>query len=292
MSIADAAKQEGIKAAALAYCEAGLSVIPCEGKQAATQWSRWQVERATFGRVHYWHTWGILSNIGIVCGRVSNLVVVDLDGLEAVDEFEAAFPHLLDTLTVSTGSRRGKHYWYYAPIGFSTETVRTKGFEVRGDGCYVIAPPSVHPVSGLPYMIEVSTEPATLELTDVRKWVKAKMQPKPTPKPAQIKTHNPAITGIRNPAGYARNALQDECRIVRAALEGKRNDALYLAAVRMGSLVSMGWLDQWVAEKELAGAAASLSASDGEAATLRTIASGLKDGAAGDRSQYQLGKVK
>lgn len=291
MSILEAANQLTIKAAALAYCEAGLSVIPCGGKQANIQWSRWQTERATFGRVHYWHTWGVLSNIGIVCGRVSNLVVIDLDGLEAVADFEATFPHLLDTLTVSTGSRKGKHYWYYAPIGYSTETIRTKGFEVRGDGCYVIAPPSIHPISGLPYMVNGFAEPASLELTDVRRWVKAKMLPKPTPRPV-IKTHNPAITGIRNPTGYALSALQDECRVVRAALEGKRNDTLYLAAVKMGSFVGMGWLDQWVAEKELAGAAASLSASDGEAATMRTIASGLKDGAAGDRTAYQLGGVK
>ncbi|NJR63911.1 MAG: hypothetical protein HC769_37205 [Cyanobacteria bacterium CRU_2_1] len=54
----------------------------------------------------------------------------------------------------------------------------------------------------------------------------------------------------------------------------------------------MGWLDQWIAEKELAGAAAALSATDGEAATLRTIASGLKDGAAGDRTAHGMGKVK
>ncbi|NJR63912.1 MAG: bifunctional DNA primase/polymerase [Cyanobacteria bacterium CRU_2_1] len=249
MSILEAAKQLTIKGAALGYCEAGLSVIPCIGKQASVLWSRWQVERASFGRLHFWHEGGMLQNVGIVCGRVSNLVVVDLDGLEAVAEFETAFPHLLDTLIVKTGSGKGKHYWYTTPIGFSTETVRTKGFEVRGDGCYIIAPPSIHPVSGLPYMIEGFAEPATHDLTDVRKWVKAKMQPKPTPKPAQIKPRNPAITGIRNPAGYALSALQDECRTVRAALEGKRNDTLYLAAVKWGVLSAWAGLTNGLQKK-------------------------------------------
>lgn len=293
--ILGAATQLTVKSAALAYAEAGLSVIPCTGKQSAALWSRWQNECATFGRIHYWASAGMLQNVGIVCGRVSDLVVVDLDGLNAVAEYEATFPRLLDTLTVSTGSRKGKHYWYGA-VGHSTETVRTAGYEVRGDGCYIIAPPSVHPVTDLPYMIERRMEPASVDLSEVRAWVKAKINakaPKPAPRPVPVKPAPQATKdGIRNPAGYALAALRDECRMVRGAVEGERNKALYQAALRMGSLVSIGWINRWVVERELASAAAGLSASDGEAATLRTIESGLKDGAGGDRTQYTMGKVK
>lgn len=295
MSILEAATQPTIKGAALAYCEAGLSVIPCVGKQASALWSRWQNECATFGRIHYWASARMLQNVGIVCGRVSNLVVVDCDGLDAVAEFEATFPHLLDTLTVLTGSRKGKHYWYDA-AEHSAETVRTAGYEIRGDGCYIIAPPSIHPVTDLPYMIERRTKPASLDLSEVRMWVKAKINaktPKPTPRPVPAKTTKVQTKdGIRNPAGYALAALRDECRFVRGAVEGERNKSLYRAALRMGSLVSIGWIDMWVVERELASAAASLSASDGERATEKTIASGLKDGAGGDRTRYGMGKVK
>ncbi len=294
MSILEAATQLTVKAAALAYAEAGLSVIPCTGKQSAALWSRWQNECATFGRIHYWASAGMLQNVGIVCGRVSELVVVDLDGLDAVAEYEATFPKLCDTLIVSTGSRKGKHYWYSA-FERSTETVRTAGYEVRGDGCYIIAPPSVHPVTDLPYMIERRMEPASVDLSEVRAWVKAKISaktPKPAPRPAPVKPASQAKDGIHNPAGYALAALRDECRMVRSAVEGERNKSLYRAALRMGSFVSIGWIDRWVVERELASAAASLSASDGEAATLRTIESGLKDGAGGDRTRYTMGKVK
>ena len=82
-------------------------------------------------------------NVGIVTGSPSNgLVVIDFDGhkngLDAIPSLS-----LPDTFKVKTGS--GEHWYFH-----SDEDVRNSqhklapGVDVRGEGGYVVAPPSIH----------------------------------------------------------------------------------------------------------------------------------------------------
>lgn len=92
-------------------------------------------------------------NIGIATGTVSRgLVVIDLDVDDSKDEdgvatlraWEREHGDLPETATVKTG-RGGMHLYYRCdqPVGCSVNS--DIGVDIRGDGGYVVAPPSVHP---------------------------------------------------------------------------------------------------------------------------------------------------
>lgn len=92
-------------------------------------------------------------NVGVATGSMSRgLVVIDLDvdeakgedGLETLHDWERVHGELPETVTAITGS--GGMHLYYAcntPIGCSVDN--DKGVDIRGDGGYVVVPPSVHP---------------------------------------------------------------------------------------------------------------------------------------------------
>ena len=74
--IVSAAQAKNSLAAALQYAEIGFSVLPLKGKvPSLNAWSQYQVEPATFDEIHSWHRAGLLENVGIVCGAVSNNLV-------------------------------------------------------------------------------------------------------------------------------------------------------------------------------------------------------------------------
>jgi hypothetical protein len=137
--------------AALNYAALGFSVIPVNGKKPVLDmWGKYQFQRADARMIFSWRVADILRGFGVVCGRISNCVVIDLDGDEAVTTWRAAFPHLLDTYTVTSGSGHGQHLYYRPTV--MPPTTRIRGYELRSDGCYVVAPPSPHP-SGKTYAV-------------------------------------------------------------------------------------------------------------------------------------------
>ena len=84
------------------------------------------------------------SNIGIVVGRDSGLVVIDVDlgsgGLNSISKL-----NLPDTLTATSGSG-GKHFYYKHPTtkNISSRNGWRPGVDVKAAGGYVVAPPSTH----------------------------------------------------------------------------------------------------------------------------------------------------
>lgn len=275
MSIVEAMLSEDVLTAALGYLECGLSVLPVTGKQPSVSWYRLQTEKPTSGLIHWWHMKEKLHGVGIIAGRVSgNLVVMDCDGEQAVQTYEETFPHLLNTLTVRSGSGQGKHYYYFTQS--YTPTTRTKGFELRSDGCYVVAPPSKHPVSCLAYRVERYTDPRHLrDLSDVREWIAAKVrQNQQLQQVKQVKQSGEVVHATL----YAATALSRECDNVRGAVQHERNNVLFRAALKMGNLIQLGQISESEVEDALFRAAAHLSTDDGEGATLRTIKSGINIG--------------
>lgn len=271
MSILDAATSPTVGEAAYGYIEAGCSIIPVQGKVAVGSWREYQFKRPTSIKVSQWLRSRQMSGIGLVCGEVSGgLVVIDVDSRAACIEFEAEFPMLTDTLTIRSGSGRGNHYYFYAVDILPANTWRD-GVELRANKAYVVAPPSLHPVSGLAYcVVRAAAVRKTNLLVEVRRWIAWRgvaSAPIPT---------SPAPMSSKNAYGQA--ALAGECDRVRAAPEGSANTALYRAALKMGSLIASGVLAQGEVEAALEGAAAELSRRDGLNATRRTIAGGMRIG--------------
>jgi hypothetical protein len=103
------------------------------------------------------------NNIGVACGSVSAIWVLDVDGdqgreaLATLEEQHGQLPPTVEVVTpgkinkktgVHTG--RGLHLYFNYPLGQDIRNAQNRddGLEVRGNGGYVLAPPSAHPDGG------------------------------------------------------------------------------------------------------------------------------------------------
>lgn len=103
--------------------------------------------------VTWWRQWP-RANVALVCGRPAGRWVLDVDGSagrETLARLEAEHGALPPTLEGRTGSG-GRHLVFQWP-GRKVVTRQSDlgpGLDVRGDGGYIVAPPSAH-VSGGKY---------------------------------------------------------------------------------------------------------------------------------------------
>ena len=136
----------------------------------------------------WWKKWPD-ANLGILTGQESGLVVLDVDGedgkasllaLTAANGPLPKTPMVKTGRTGNDGKRKGCHYYFRAPAGISIRNsagLVGKGLDVRADGGYVVAPPSLHP-SGLLYEWLAPEQP----LADLPPWLLAKLEEvKPSP---------------------------------------------------------------------------------------------------------------
>jgi bifunctional DNA primase/polymerase-like protein/primase-like protein len=131
--------------AALEYAAQGWPVFPCKPQGKTPLVADWP-NRATTDQSRITAMWNANpnANIGIVTGERSGLLALDVDDPASLDELEAKHGELPATRTHATGSG-GMHYLFRYPPG---ETIRNsagklgKGLDVRGEGGYIIAPPS------------------------------------------------------------------------------------------------------------------------------------------------------
>lgn len=129
---------------ALKYLAQGISVIPLKPKDKTPliPWQEYQTRLASPEEVTKWFAQYPDANVGVVTGKISNLAVVDLDGTEGIAYGLSL--GLVSPATVRTGN--GRQLYYRHPGANVCNAVKKyPGVDVRGDGGYVVAPPSVHP---------------------------------------------------------------------------------------------------------------------------------------------------
>jgi hypothetical protein len=282
--------------AALAYGAAGWAVLPvagvssagecgcgrsCEspGKHPAT---RHGVHDATTDSVliREWWRRSPGANVGIATGSASGLIVVDVDlpkgGRESLQALVAAGRQLTPTLTSHTGGR-GLHLFYDRPeVSIPNAVGRLPGvpealpgIDLRGDGGYVVAPPSTH-TSGRRYRWD------RRRIADLPSWIVPRGI-------APERTATFALTG--GASAYGAGALTAELETVRGLVVGQRNDGLNRAAFCLGRLVGGGELSEALVVQTLLCAALAVGLSECEAAA--TIRSGLRAGMAVPRRAPQ-----
>ncbi|MCE5262336.1 MAG: bifunctional DNA primase/polymerase, partial [Deltaproteobacteria bacterium] len=107
------------------------------------EWTEYQKKLPSKEKVTHWFTMNPSANIAIITGAVSNLVVLDLDSEQAGEYVQEIGGLPKSTVMANTG--RGRHIYLSHP-GFhvSNQTNRNIHIDVRGDGGYVVAPPSLH----------------------------------------------------------------------------------------------------------------------------------------------------
>jgi hypothetical protein len=84
------------------------------------------------------------ANVAIATGSPSGIVVVDVDSEQGEAELRALGGWAEPTLCCTTA--KGRHVYFTAPAEPLRSRVRFRpGLDARGDGTYVLVPPSLHP---------------------------------------------------------------------------------------------------------------------------------------------------
>ncbi len=280
-------------AAALRYAARGWPVLPCHhitgdgcscrrpdcsspGKHPRTPTGFREASSSATQIRQWWRRWPH-ANIGIRTGAPSGLVVLDVDpGHGGVDTLRSLIKQhgpLPRGLRARTGS--GGWHLYFAHPGTPVPNSAGRlgpGLDVRGDGGYVIAPPSDHR-SGGTYVF--NDEGATVPNMPgwLHRSVHRQMAPRRVVAPARISEFVDA---------WVRAAVEGEVERVRTAPEGCRNVTLNQAAFSLGQIVAMGLINGEIVRSALTDSAHAAGL-DGQEVQ-RTVDSGLRAGERRPRS--------
>lgn len=143
--------------AACDYCDMGWSVIPLSprskvpitGSGIGQPCDDWELA------CYFWMNYPE-CNVGIVTGQASGgLVVIDVDqneyggkyGAESLFDWEQANGKLPETVCATTGSG-GAHYYFRTTSSIKCSANRELCIDRKGDGGYVVAPPSINKEGG------------------------------------------------------------------------------------------------------------------------------------------------
>jgi hypothetical protein len=219
-----------------------------------------------------------LRGVQGVFAWASQLFVLDIDGSDgaaSLDELQRKHNPLPATAISSTGT--GRHIWFsiQAPIPCSVGRVGL-GLDIRGDGGYVVVPPSIHP-NGKSYSW-ISSGP----LAEGSAWLIDLARKRPAPSISQR-----AMAAIVRPGGYGQAALEFEIDALVKTSPGGRNHQLNRASFCLHQLVAGGELNAGIVEDRLLAAAQAngLLQDDGFRAVMATIRSGARAGLQSPRSR-------
>jgi Bifunctional DNA primase/polymerase, N-terminal/Primase C terminal 1 (PriCT-1) len=136
--------------AALRYASRGWHVFPCRpgGKEPVTRRGLHDATRESRVIESWWNATPD-ANVAVRTGRASQIVVLDVDGDDGMDTLrglESQHGPLPRTASVVT-PRGGAHYYFAHPGHEIPNSAGRLGpaLDVRGDGGYVVAPPSTGP---------------------------------------------------------------------------------------------------------------------------------------------------
>jgi hypothetical protein len=157
-------------AAALAYGRRGWRVLPAAGKvpQLASWPTQATGDEATVRR--WWRKWPT-ADLGIATG--AGLLVLDVDprhgGDASLVDLERQHGPLPETPRVLTGGG-GAHFYFAVDRSIRSRTGLAPGIDLRGDGGFVVAPPSLH-ANGRRYAWEPGASPNDVPLAPLPVWL-------------------------------------------------------------------------------------------------------------------------
>ena len=225
------AEEPTLASAAIRYANLGIPVFPCVpgGKQPMTP-NGFHDATSSARVVHAWWQRHPEANIGLPTGARTGVLVVDVDvhsGGSGFKAFERARSKGIGDRwgwLVRTPSG-GAHAYYpnHADLEQRSWQVTSAHIDFRGDGGYVIAPPSRIEVDGAMRtydVIAVTTQPAKpVDAIKLRRFLEPRRPTTSLRPPAALSTpgcHPPALA-----------------RTIALTAEGGRNRALFWASCRM-----------------------------------------------------------
>ena len=217
----------GVSAAAREYAGYGWSFIPIhapvpgdsyrDGKRPATEggeWLAYSQRRPTEDERDFWFPEHSTGNIGVICGQVSDgLVVIDCDDHATYAVLCYQYPELRTSRTVRTG--KGMHIYTVADEPVKTTKFHLFGstHHIKAEGSYVVAPPSLH-ATGRRYEWVADVPPLTLDLPRLKAALAALGATSPSRSPDE-QNHD---------RGWAAQLIRD------GAKHGERDDSTFKLA--------------------------------------------------------------
>ena len=270
-------------AAALDYAAQGFAVFPCWPRSKTPAVKRGFKDATTNpATIRRWWLADATYNIAVATGIVSGVLILDVDGAigaTTLHDLEAAHGSLPVTSCSITSA--GCHLWFRISDNVQSTAGRVgRGLDIRADGGYVIAPPSIHP-DGVIYRWSNAAA-----LAAAPAWLIGLTRPKPASISARA-TLNMRRSGPADAYGQA--ALDREIKALAAALPGARNQQLNRASFALHQLVAGGELDGELVHQHLIAATIAnglmTDPHDGPRSVERTIASGRAAGLQHPRSR-------
>jgi hypothetical protein len=260
--------------AAVAMAEAGWSIFPCHwpifnggpaacsckqgsacgniGKHPRTEHGFLDATRDAERVARYWRQCPE-ANIGVATGEKNNISVLDVDprhgGMDSLLILVHQYGELPETLRSRTGSG-GEHVIFeHVPGVRNSASKLGSSLDIRGDGGFIIAPPSLH-LSGTRYTWLNDTSPAPAP-----DWLAA----------ALIGVARPELVGERRETtaltNYGQAALQLATKAILAASNAQEH-TLNMEAYCIGQLAGAGGVPVELALEVLAIAANALKSYD------------------------------
>jgi hypothetical protein len=125
----------------------------------------------------WWTAWPD-ANVGVLTGRRSGLVVLDIDPRNGGDDALAELERCLERLPPTASSLTvgdGRHLLFRHPGGLpicSSANQLGPGLDVRADRGLIVAPPSLH-LSGYEYAWDPARELGFVEIAPLPEWLRA-----------------------------------------------------------------------------------------------------------------------
>lgn len=131
------------------YIDQGWSILPVkpsEKRPYMTNWLQYQHIKATKEMAENWFTSLTGAGVGMVTGRISGVVVLDIESYckIPIEELLRRYP----TQMVSRTGSGGYHLFYLYPNGVPEIANRVgvfEGADIRADGGFIVLPPTRHP---------------------------------------------------------------------------------------------------------------------------------------------------
>lgn len=169
-----------VKGWAKLYLAMGMSAIAVIAgtKQPKCSWKKFQEQPPTLEELE--EMFGATEcNVGVITGKVSGIVVVDLDTAEAV-QYAKDQGFFDNTPRVATS--KGYHLYFRYKAGLRNFQGRADlpGIDLRGDGGYVVAPPSIHE-SGHQYQWKMGKAPWDIPFAEFPESILAKTKDEKKP---------------------------------------------------------------------------------------------------------------
>jgi hypothetical protein len=217
-----------------AAAQLGVPVFPCNADKKPVNDNGWKGASDNPDRIRQEFARPSAAAIGMPTGAPSGYIAIDIDvkqpGANGNDWLDEHAYDLPPTRAHNTRSG-GLHLIFKAPPNVEIRNSAGRlapGVDVRGDGGYIIVPPSPG------YAVADDIAPA-----EMPEWLIKACQKRPEP-PQPPPGQRAQSNGSDN--RYAEAALIGECRAVATAPDGTRNDTLNVAAVKLGGFVGAGLL--------------------------------------------------